>query len=66
MLDDKTKAKAMKRVARMPSKRVGLDVRESIVTDFANDMHPKAIAKKHKVSLTTVYKWVGRLARAAQ
>jgi hypothetical protein len=34
-----------------------------IAIDYAHNMDPKAIAKKHKVSLVTVYKWIKRAAQ---
>ena len=64
MLDDKTKALLAKRVAKMPLKRVTSEVRDSIATEFARGTAtPKELAKKHKVSLTTVYKWIAKAAQ---
>ena len=62
MLEPQVKAALAKRVAKMPANRVSPEVRDAIATDYAGDMAPKAIAKKHRVSLVTVYKWIKRAA----
>jgi DNA-directed RNA polymerase specialized sigma24 family protein len=63
MVDDKTKSLLSKRLAKRPQYNVTAEVREAIVYEFARGMEPADIAKKHGVSIATVYKWIKRAAQ---
>jgi transposase-like protein len=62
MLDTKAKAILAKRLSKRPV-RLSEDDRDSLVMEYAAGADPKALARKYKVSVVTVYKWIKRAAQ---